>query len=57
MALESLEPAFGPATTKSVLFDTLPATFAPDLINQSLASPRDNDSKVPVKTKVLPEKI
>ena len=52
-ALSSLAPAPGPATRMEVLFDTLPATFAPAASAALVASLRGIDS-VPVNTIVFP---
>lgn len=49
-----MEPAPGPATSKSVLALTDPATLAPIASARALASARDIFSSVPVKTTVLP---
>ena len=57
MALDSFEPAPGPETTKSVFFDTVADTFAPSSSNLSFASPLENDSSVPVNTKVFPTRF
>ena len=53
-AFASFEPAPGPATTRSVFFDTEPATFAPKRSACALASSRVRRSSAPVKTTVLP---
>ena len=53
-AVFSLEPAPGPATTRSVFFDTEPETFAPSRSAWALASSRVMRSRAPVKTTVLP---
>src|SRR5258708_5057282 len=50
----SFDPAPGPATTRSVFFDTEPATLAPSDSARALASLRLIFSSVPVKTTVLP---
>src|SRR3989338_3229264 len=52
----NFEPGFSPTTTKSVLEETEPETLPPFLLILAFASSRDNDDKVPVRTKVLPEK-
>ena len=56
MALASLEPAPGPATTKSVFLLTEPAGFPPAARTASSASSRLKPSMVPVTTTVLPAK-
>ena len=53
-ALASLEPAPGPATRRSVFFDTEPATLAPRRSAMAFASSRVIRSSAPVKTTVLP---
>src|SRR3546814_578361 len=53
-AFLSLEPAPGPAITRSVLADTEPETFAPSDSAWAFASSRDNVSRLPVNTSVLP---
>ena len=54
-ALSSLRPASAPATTKSVFFDTEPATLPPRGLDQLLAPRRASCAgSVPVSTKVLP---
>src|SRR3546814_6121157 len=53
-ALVSLLPAPGPATTRSVLAETEPDTFAPSASACALASSRLIVSSVPVNTTVLP---
>ena len=50
----SFEPASAPATTKSVLLETEPVTFAPSVSARALASARVMRSSVPVKTTVFP---
>ena len=50
----SLEPAPGPATTRSVFFDTEPATLAPSRSAIAFASSRVIRSSEPVNTTVLP---
>ena len=54
LALVSLEPAPGPATTRSVFFDTEPAACAPRRSAWALASSRVSFSSEPVNTTVLP---
>ena len=51
----SFEPAPGPATTRSVLAETEPATFAPKDSARAFASLRVIFSSVPVNTTVLPD--
>ena len=53
-AFFALEPAPGPATSRSVLALTEPATLAPSASARALASARVIFSSVPVKTTVLP---
>src|SRR6185312_517179 len=53
-AFLSFEPAPGPATIRSVFFDTEPATFAPKDSARAFASFRLIFSRVPVKTMILP---
>src|SRR3546814_19392122 len=53
-ALASLVPAPGPATTRSVLAETDPATLAPSASACALASSRLIVSSAPVNTTVLP---
>ena len=53
-AFASLDPAASPAITRSVFFDTLPATFAPSATRRALASSRDSWLRLPVRTTVLP---
>src|SRR5579859_5605218 len=53
-ASASLEPAPGPATTRSVFFDTEPETLAPRASAWALASSRVIFSRAPVNTTVLP---
>src|SRR5690606_34349384 len=55
-ALVNLEPAFSPATRKSVLAETLPATLQPSCSSKALASSRlmPLATSVPVMTAVLP---
>ena len=53
-AFFSLDPAPDPATTTSVLLDTLPATLAPCDCNLNFASSRDIPLRVPVSTYVSP---
>src|ERR1700754_3902450 len=50
----SFEPAPGPATTKSVFFDTDPDALAPSRSAVALASSRVIFSREPVNTTVLP---
>ena len=50
----SFEPAPGPATSRSVFFETEPATLAPSRSAMALASSRVMRSSAPVKTTVLP---
>src|SRR5207253_7246320 len=54
LALASLEPAPGPATTQWVFADTEPATLAPRLSSLSLAMSRLISSREPVSTQVWP---
>src|SRR5829696_9409447 len=54
LALSSFEPAPGPATTRSVFFETEPATLAPSRSAMALASSRVIFSKDPVNTTDLP---
>ncbi len=54
VALSSLLPAPGPATTCVVFADTDPATFAPSACSRAFASSRVNCSSVPVSTHVCP---
>ena len=56
-ASASFEPAPGPATTRSVFFDTLPETLAPSAMARALASSRVIFSSVPVKTTVKPDTL
>src|SRR3984957_15732882 len=53
-ALSSLDPAFDPATTKLVFFDTEPDTFPPSAWIASAASSLVRPSSVPVSTTVTP---
>src|SRR5690606_25300475 len=53
-AFLALEPAPGPAISRSVLAETEPATWAPSASARALASARVIFSSVPVKTSVLP---
>src|SRR6267378_2034819 len=53
-ALSSLLPASSPATTKSVLFDTDPATLWPFASSAACASSRVIDDRLPVSTNVRP---
>ena len=52
----SLEPAPGPATTRSVLAETEPDTLEPSRSAMAFASLRVICSRLPVKTTVLPAK-
>ena len=54
-AFFSLDPAPGPAITRSVLAETEPETRAPSASACALASSRDSVSRLPVKTSVLPD--
>src|ERR1035437_707721 len=54
VALASLEPAFSPATTYEVFFETEPAAFPPAARIASSASVRSQPERVPVTTTVLP---
>src|SRR5205085_6046425 len=54
LASASFEPAPGPATTRSVFFDTEPDTLAPSRSAVALASSRVIFSSEPVNTTVLP---
>src|SRR6267378_409555 len=53
-ALSSLLPASSPATTKSVFFDTDPATLWPFASSAARASSRVIDDRLPVSTNVRP---
>ena len=53
-AFAALDPAPGPAMTRSVLAETDPATLAPSASARALASARVIRSKVPVNTTVRP---
>ena len=53
-AFSSLLPAFSPATTKSVFFDTDEATRAPRASRRAVASSRVSLLRLPVSTTVLP---
>src|SRR5262249_6792542 len=54
-AFSSFEPAFSPASRKSVLRERDPETLAPAASRRSVASSRVIPGSVPVKTTVLPE--
>ena len=55
-AFVSFEPAFSPATTKSVFLLTLDVTFPPNAIILAPASSREREESVPVRTNVFPVK-
>ena len=52
-AFSNFEPAFSPASTKSVFLETLPVTFAPAWIRRFFQTSRGSES-VPVKTTIFP---
>ena len=53
-AFVSFDPAFAPATTKLVFFETEPVTLAPSAFSAAPASSRVRFSSVPVSTNVSP---